>query len=196
MSGKEDPEREEKPAREGRKSWCEPGLVVPIMGSILLLVLGQMTNTFVDIKYGLEDSSDFSIVAEPPGDNVPPNDYYKTINVSVEDRHEFICPYGHTVYLKTETPDGLNAVFLSNNQKPPFTTRLRFGVDREKLKNQTEVKITINGIGGDGKIRNATYLLNVYSPYPIDKRPNSINPSSIPRGMPFRNKIIQSPASV
>lgn len=187
MSGKEDPENERTPVKEGRPSWCEPGLVIPIMGSILLLVLGQITNTFVDIKYGLEDSSDFAIVTDPPGESVFLKEDYKTINVSVEDRHEFVCPYGHTVYLKTKSPDGLTADFADNNKKPPFNTRLTFRIDREKLSDKKEIKLEICGFGGDGKVRNATYVLNIYTEPPENiEKPTRFNATSAPVHRPFK----------
>lgn len=181
MSEKKEPEIKGKSAGEGWQSWCEPKLVIPIVSSILLLILGQLTNTFVDIKYGPEDSADFIVITEPPGGELFANDDYININVSVENRHNFVCPYDRSVYLRLKTMDSVT--LIPNKEKyniPPFTRNLTLYVNRSKLNgSEKEIKITIEGIGGDGKERSATYVLNVYQTAPDNNyraRPKGVAP--------------------
>lgn len=117
--------------------------------------------------YGAEDSSDFSVSANPPvlyG--------FDTVYVNITDFHEWLRPYRHLVHLSiTNLHKGWNARFSVNDKRPAFSAELRVWNTAMLLINYSPmhdlyntspkepINLNIQAIGGDGRKRNCTLLL-------------------------------------
>jgi hypothetical protein len=124
-SGDVEPIEEGKSGREEKPIWCDAKTIIQMLILPLLLLLGtQIVTTILPIMYGPTDTSDFNIIVEPPVADLQPTNDTTTSKISVEDLHQWIRPYGHSVHLEAILPADLTASFEKNNLKPPFETEI------------------------------------------------------------------------
>jgi len=155
-------------------SWKENALLIAIAGSAIAVV-GQLAGTIIPIAYGPGDVSDFLISVDPveatlhlysDGNySIDPTFW----NVGVVDFHKHLRPYKFGVLLKIfDVPEGVALVFHHAEIQPGDVSRISFkktGPSIYSLNGGEYHPITIQGIGGDGRKRNATFVLNVVNEY-------------------------------
>ena len=160
------------------------GLVIAVVGSIIALA-ATVFQTIIPIYFSSE-SSDFSIFIQPMNINVIPFTFYeepsflqildpskfdnttKLANTSaiieVRNIHNTISPYIHTVFLKTNPNDKNIFIDFDNPEGvPPFETKMLVYI-KPTNKSLIENPITVQGIGGNGIIRNCTFYITYITP--------------------------------
>jgi hypothetical protein len=163
MSEGDKSEGDETKVDSGNKgnSWCDPKIITQaILIPIILLAATQLINTLLPIMYGPSDTSDFSIIAEPPDRDLTVKDPYVLANITVEDVRGWLRPYRHTVHLYSPgIHNGYTLEFSPNDEKPPFESEMT--IIPISPRNDIREEVTITGLGGDGKKRNTTFLLTI-----------------------------------
>jgi hypothetical protein len=159
------------PLKEQRP-WYENALLLTVAGSIIVVV-GQLAGTIIPIMYGPADISDYSISAIPIyiSKNLSEKETWDEYildtrlayaDVRVDDFHSFIRPYRFGVYLKAINlpKEVLKVSFDPIEVKAGSASRMRLYLeDTDSLFSHP---IKIQGIGGDGKIRNLTIYLTIF----------------------------------
>ena len=151
-----------RPSRKrGRNPWYENALLIAVAGSIIA-VIGQLSGTVIPIMFGPQDFSDFSLLVDPV--------YLDTVNfgennagligeVYVRDLHSFIRPYRFEVYLKAlQVPAGVKIRLVPPIQSPGGTSDIDVYWAPDVA---GEFPIIIQGVGGDGRTRNATLYISL-----------------------------------
>lgn len=162
-------------AEKADKQWPENVLPLLITGGVIaavISVVGQIAGTMIPIVMGPEDVSDFYIKLDPAyqlieiqPNPVPIEEMKKssaTTGITIEDLHKHLRPYKYPIFLQAlgdlnntsvlftkdkimtqevHAGDHLNAFFFTNISKPGY------------------YPVTIQGIGNEGKKRNATFYL-------------------------------------
>jgi hypothetical protein len=162
-------------------------ITTAILIPILLLVTTQLVNTILPIMYGPSETSDFSINAEPPAGFMTIRNQTVVAEINVEDIRGRIRPYRHTVHLYSKGHKDCNFSFYPNDLKPPFKSKMtiRPAIPRTEVNRE----ISIFGLGGDGRKRNTSYLLEIEGP--LDFRPETagIPPSNFSPNLSTWNPI-------
>jgi hypothetical protein len=174
--------------KSSARKWSENALLVAVAGS-LVVIIGQLAGTIIPIMYGPEDISDFSIKLDHISHNFDVQNCsknqnnYDWVDIKVEDFHKWLRPYRFTIHFQAlgssindtytyfDPPDiRLPGLFESgeyqsrvnqsgeHRRMPLDTARVLI---RTKSKVEGTFPILIQGIGGDGKIRNATFYLKI-----------------------------------
>jgi hypothetical protein len=166
-----------RPSRKRKRNpWYENALLLAIAGSIIA-VTGQLAGTVIPIMYGPQDVSDFSINIDPISYTIPSNENAEfSTKIAIEDLHSILRHYRFKIILNIlNIPDNMAIVL---NQYGPLefsagdTTEIIFRTSPQNF--SFTCPIIIQGIGGDGKIRNATLYLNVINP---NRRSNETMPN-------------------
>jgi hypothetical protein len=142
-------------------------LVVALIGGFLVL-LGQLSATLIPIMYGPADISDFEIGTNPIGlgiglrsdnnETLNPQPYCIT-NISANDFHHYLRPYRYNIFLRAESPAGIITTFDPFQIKAGESSTMEIVFTKNMPAGQYH--ILIQGIGGNGKIRNTTFYINV-----------------------------------
>ncbi len=141
--------------------WYESALLLALAGSIIAVV-GQLAGTVIPIMYGSQDASDFTISINPissdiisdrPGYAYSPYSPY-IIDVTAEDFNPVLRHYRFKIYLHAlNAPEGVDVEF-----NPPEITAgntSKMSISAANISGKFE--IVIQGVGADGKMRNATF---------------------------------------
>lgn len=175
----------ESPRMNSKDPWYNRPILITIAGSIIVLV-GQLAGTILPIYYSPNSISDFGVSINPPLCTYRYNITNDTINglqegilaerelatVEVDDFHQFVKPYHYDVSLRAlDVPEGMSIIFETPNKRPPYKSGCRLQIPLHYPPG--EYPITIQGIGGEGKRRNTTLVLNVIdeskkAPVPIE----------------------------
>jgi hypothetical protein len=157
-----------RPSRKRKGNpWYENALLLAIAGSIIA-VIGQLAGTLIPIMYGPQDVSDFSINIDPISSyNILPisNDDFRDVvdvHIAFEDIHPFLRPYRFKIILKMlGIPKGayVNVPSLPTEYRAGDTTVMSINCHQNV---SGYFPILIQGIGGDGRVRNATFYLSRY----------------------------------
>lgn len=89
-------------------------------------------------------------------------------SVSVSDLKWFFKDYKYSVWLRPINDSNIIVRFENQAKDPPFTVNM-FVFVNDSTKSITDVPITIQGIGGDGKTRNCTVYVVYKSPEDLVK---------------------------
>lgn len=82
--------------------------------------------------------------------------------ININNEHENLRKYGYPVHLRTvESPDDISVLFLPNDQKPPFISNMSIFIINPN-KSIIDRPLTIQAVGGNGKIRNCTIYLDYF----------------------------------
>lgn len=146
-------------AKDGSNSWYENALLLAVAGSIIAF-MGQLAGTVIPIMYGPEDASDFSIGVNPVNFKVySENGTMNVGNVSVADFHHRLRPYRFGVFLRAlGAPENAKISFSPGEIRPGEVSKMAITFGSSLV--YGEYPITIQGMGGDGKIRNTTFILS------------------------------------
>jgi hypothetical protein len=143
------------------KSIAIGGSVIAVVGSIMGFLL-QLSGILMPIHFG--DYSDFSISIEPAGvaidRAIEPGPISRVVNVSVLDFHHFINPYKHDVFLSPMN----HSKCIDITFDPPSVHAGRKSTMLVHINHECfgTHYIQIQGIGGNGKIRNSTFVIRIY----------------------------------
>ena len=148
-----------RPLKKERRPWYENALLLAVAGSIII-VMGQLAGTLIPIMYGAADASDFSISINPSGiytyESVI-NSSFDMVHVTVEDTHPYLRPYRFNVFLRAlDVQNGITIWFDPPEVKPTGASQMHIKFNNYSIK---EYPIVIQGMGGDGKIRNSTFYV-------------------------------------
>jgi hypothetical protein len=163
---------DDKMAQDATTPWYENALVIALAGSLVVLV-GQLAGTIIPIMWGADDASDFSVSVNPPYAQFS-FDGTATAKIDLTDFHECLRPYRHTVHLSARNkPKSLDVTFDDNNKRPPLHTNLT--IYAPNLSSQPfSQELDIQAIGGDGRRRNCTLILEVQQSLDFSRPENSI----------------------
>jgi len=81
--------------------------------------------------------------------------------VTVNDLHRILKPYQHSVFVSVsgEVPKGMKITFYRQEGKPPFFSLMDINFTNEMERG--DYPITIQGLGGDGKVRSCKIIVHV-----------------------------------
>jgi hypothetical protein len=110
------------------------------------------------------DYSDFSISIEPAGvaidRAIEPGSISRTVNISVLDFHQIINPYKHNVFLSPMNHSKcIDITFDPPSVRAGGKSTMSVHIDKECFGTHY---IQIQGIGGNGKKRNSTFVVRIY----------------------------------
>ncbi len=170
--------------------WFENTLLVAVAGSIIALI-GTFASTIMPITYGPEDISDFSIKVESKSlkfdvQNIT-NDRNNSawVDIRVDDFHKWLRPYRFMIHFQALGSSINNTYALFDPTDMILPSPFDFGKYRSPLNqsgkhilmplDMVRVHITtkstdegtfpvlIQGVGSNGKIRNATLYIKILS---------------------------------
>jgi hypothetical protein len=186
---------------EKNRRWYQNALLLAAAGSIIAL-FGTFASTVIPIVSGPQDSSDFSINLDNATQRVNVQDCkngsgFTETNITIEDLHGWIRPYKFIIHLQAlGNINDTYALFdpqdikLPGPNLNPFHSMLVQSTHKHHSKfdykppNKATVYFTINstvignypiliqGIGSNGKMRNATFYLKILSDEDYKKASN------------------------
>lgn len=157
------------------KPWYENALLIAVAGSIVVVV-GQLAGTLIPIMYGADDASDFSVSVNPPYGQFSFDGMAGTAiaKIDVTDFHELLRPYRHAVHLSVmNKPESLDVKFNDNDKRPPIRTNLTIYAYNLSAQPFSQ-ELDIQAIGGDGRRRNCTLVLEVQHSLDFSRPENSM----------------------
>jgi tetratricopeptide (TPR) repeat protein len=160
------------------------GLIVVIVGALIAFI-ATLCQAIVPIYFSGE-SCDFSVVVQPMNiepvsiaSNVKPSilelinpsinlkeapGSNSTATVLVRNVHDVISPFRHPVYLKAITNDPDIVIdFEDSEGTPNFKTNMYVYISQKK-ESILDYPVIVQGIGGNGKIRNFTFYITYITP--------------------------------
>jgi hypothetical protein len=155
------------PRKRGGSSWRENALLLTVAGSIIAF-MGQLAGTVIPIMYGPQDVSDFSVNIDP----ISSLNDSQNVHIAFEDVHPILRPYRFKIILKIlGMPKGatISVPWLPTEYKAGDSIMVTFKCNPNV---SGYFPILIQGIGGDGRMRNATFYLRRN----INEIPHSENP--------------------
>jgi hypothetical protein len=145
--------------KKRERRWYENALVITVAGSIIVVV-GQLAGTIIPIMYGPGDVSDFDIIAEDGHFfSFPANEsFYRIFSVRTEDYHPWLRPSRYNVFFRAlDLPRGSDIKFVPPER--PVGGESLFKLNCSQGLSPGYYFIKIQGIRGDGKVKNTTLLL-------------------------------------
>lgn len=151
-------------------SWIDHPGKVALMGAFLVLLgqlAGQFAGTTIPIMYGSQDVSDFSINIDPISSRIDvapitlpiPTAAVVKVNITAEDFHPYLRPYRFKIYLQAlGLPKNTEVAFNPPEIRPGDISTMYIITNRTAT---GSYPIIIQGIGGNGKIRNTTFYLQI-----------------------------------
>jgi hypothetical protein len=146
-----------RPSRKrGHNLWYENALLLAVAGSIIA-VIGQLAGTVIPIMYGPQDASDFTINIDPINHIAIVNESMRvSVNVTADDFHPFLRPYRFKIFLRAlGAPKGVRIKF----DPPEIRAKGTSYLDISSNGIFEDSSIVIQGVGADGRTRNATFYL-------------------------------------
>lgn len=165
------------------RSWYKNPFWVAVVGSCIIIA-GQLFSTYLTI-YTSNEAGDFSVSTDrisfsfyklnntilPPTEDLlgfyEPNgtactEAYFGVNINVIDTHPLLRPYNHNVIIKppSKLPKGIYAYVAWPEGKPSFSRVIDILVTNET--SPGIYPITIQAIGGDGKIRSCECYITIH----------------------------------
>jgi hypothetical protein len=133
-----------------------------------------LAGTIIPIMYSPSDISDFSISVTPVYlyKNMSDNQSifggeFAYAEVKIYDYHKYLRPYRYDIFLQASNlPDEVEKVYFEPPWvKPNEISRMNILLRTYLVDYFSDYPIRIQGIGGDGKIRNTTFYLSIGMPF-------------------------------
>jgi hypothetical protein len=113
--------------------------------------------------------SSFNIISRKDG-------YHLQGSIEIKNAYSWplgwLKPYPHAVFIRAiNVPKGVNVSFEYREKMLPFNTKMLLSFSNPRILTFGDYPITIQGVGGDGKIRNCTYFLQISEDQPGRPKP-------------------------